>query len=341
MKTAGAEKLLKGETAVVVGCTEPAAIAFAVQAARRHFRGFLDLSTVRLALSLSPEVSRNASTAVVPVVGQRGIPAASVAGMVSTASGFNPFAGLRLSPAHPLLRRSGWLTVTSARKHGIFIRAALITPEERVTAVVAGRHDRIDSISRNGKTVFRSSRRQLPCLKGMEEIARIAGKRDHRLESFARDFVRRQVRGDPSRGLAAELAGLVAARMCGAPLPVLTFTGSGNQGMFLGVPLRALYRKRGEEALPAIVFALLAQIHLCRVRKRISNECGLAAKSAPALAAGLAYARGKSISEITRIMESVRRRLKGMECRGALPSCGEKAARVLRVTEEEAGEEKT
>lgn len=337
MKTAGVEKLLKEETAVVVGCTEPAAIAFAVQAARRRLKGSLDLSAVRLELSLSPEVRRNASTAVVPVIGRRGVRAAAVAGLLATAPGFNPFAGLRLSPAHPLLRRSGWLTVASARKRGIFIRAVLITPEERVTAVVAGRHDLIAHVSRNGKTIFRSSRRQRPRLKGMEEIDRIAGRRDHRLESFARDFVRRQVRGDHSRGLAAELAGLVAARMSGAPLPVLTFTGSGNQGMFLGVPLRDLYRERGAEAIPALVFALLAQIHLCRVRKRISNECGLAAKAAPALAAGLAYARGKSLAEITRVMENVRRRLKDMDCRGALPSCGGKAKRALRVAREEVG----
>lgn len=35
MRISDAEKLLRAETAVVVGCTEPAAIAFAVQAARR------------------------------------------------------------------------------------------------------------------------------------------------------------------------------------------------------------------------------------------------------------------------------------------------------------------
>ncbi len=340
MRISDAEKLLRAETARVVGCTEPAAIAFAVQAARRQLKGPIDPATVRLRLSVSPEVRRNASTAVVPGIGRRGVRAAAAAGLLSRAEGFNPFAGLRLSPSHPLLRRSGWLLVSTARRRGIFIRAEIATPSGRAAAVVAGRHDRVVSVSRGGEAVFRAARPELPRLRGLAEIAGIARRRDPRLESFARDFLRRQVRGDPSRGLVDELAGLVVDRMNGRPLPVLTFTGSGNQGMFLGVPLRDLYRRRGEEALPAVVFSLLAQVHLCRVRKRISDECGLAVKAAPALAAGLAYARGRSLAEIKRVMERVRRRLENMDCRGALPSCGGKAAHALRVAGEEAGKRK-
>lgn len=339
MRIPDAEKLLRAETAVVVGCTEPAAIAYAVQSARRHLVAPLEPGTFRLRLSLSPEVRRNASTAIVPVIGRRGVRASALAGLLSTATGFNPFAGLRVPPSHPLLRRRGWLSVATSRKRGIFIRAELITPKERVTAVVAGRHDQLDRVSRGGQRVFRSRRPAPPKLGGLGEIARLATIRDRGLESFAREFLRRQVRGEPSRGLGDELAGLVVERMNGRPLPVLTFTGSGNQGMFLGVPLRDLYRRRGEEALPAVVFALLAQVHLCRARKRISDECGLAVKAAPALAAGLAYARGWTLAEIKRVMERVRRRLKNMDCRGALPSCGRKAARALRVAREEAGEE--
>ena len=116
--------------------------------------------------------------------------------------------------------------------------------------------------------------------------------------------------------------------MSGSSSPVMTITGSGNQGIFLGVPYRELYRKHGNKILPAVVFSLLTQIHLTKQRKRISDKCGLATKAAPALAAGLAFAKGEDLTNIRQVMREVEQRLQDMRCYGARASCGNKAARA-------------
>lgn len=338
MKTSDVERLLREELRTVTGCTEPAAIAYAVQCAKRHLSCDAGRERVRVALRLSPEVLRNASTAVVPGIGRRGIRAAVVAGLLSSSVGFDPFAGLRVPRTHPLLSRRGWLAVAPFARRGIYIRAAITVRDETVTATVAGRHDCIVSIEKNGRVRYRAvPRRRAARLNGVREIEAIVRRRSPRLERIALDFIARQVKADPGTPLEDGVAGLVARRMLGRPLPVVTVTGSGNQGIFLGVPLHALHRRVGRRALPAVLFSLLAQIHLSRRRKRISDVCGLGVKAAPALAAGLAYARGDSVASIGRIMAEVHDRLKGMPCRGAEPGCGAKAVRALRCVFAAAG----
>ena len=331
MRSTDAERLLRDEIAAVVGCTEPAAIAHAVQCARRHLSGHPIPEQIRVTASLSPEVLRNASTAVVPVIGKRGVREAVVAGFYSSSPGFNPFAGLKVPRTTPLLSRRTWLSIVPSAKRGIYIRVTLEVPGEAVTVTVAGRHDSIVSIVKNGRVRYRAAGRRCTArLNGLREIAAIVKRRSPRLERIALDFIARQVKADPGKPLINGVEELVTKRMTGRPLPVLTITGSGNQGIFLGVPLRALYRRLGRRALPAVLFSLLTQVHLSLRRKRISDACGLAAKAAPALAAGLAYAQGEDIHAIRRATAVVYNRLKRTPCRGANPGCGLKASRAIR-----------
>ena len=72
--------------------------------------------------------------------------------------------------------------------------------------------------------------------------------------------------------------------MTGYTHPVMTITGSGNQGIFIGLPYQRLHARHGDRNHPAVVFSLLAQIHLSARHQRLSSTCGLATKAAPALA---------------------------------------------------------
>ena len=92
----------------------------------------------------------------------------------------------------------------------------------------------------------------------------------------------------------------------------MTIAGSGNQGIFLGLPYRKLYADQGNAILPAVVFSLLAQVHLSAKYDRLSKDCRLATKAAPALAAGLAFARGAGPVEIRRIFRGIPTRLSGL-----------------------------
>jgi L-cysteine desulfidase len=331
--------LLQSEIVEVAGCTEPASVAFAFLRARRHLNGPFDPRSVKAQLYASAEVLRNASTAVIPLLNRRGLRTVVAAGLSSKADQFNLFPGIDQRITHILLRRRSWLKVGRTAQHqGIYVKAVLLTPTESVSVVIQGRHDEVRTISHNGKTIFRSPPHRQPSIR-MPQIMQAVAKRDRRMEEVAREFIVQQVRGDPAQPLPERIAALIRARMCGSSSPVMTVTGSGNHGILLGVPFYELYRKHGRRILPAALFSLLAVIHMTGKRSRISADCGLATKAAPALAAGLAFAQGANLAQITRVMRSVSQTVPILKCSGARASCGRKARQVLGMVlaEVEAG----
>ena len=321
-------RLLKSEIVQVVGCTEPAAIAYAFRTLVRQLPARPDPATFRAELRLSQDAFRNASTAVVPHLKVRGIRAAAAAGLASRADSFNVFADFDLRRARAFLRNKAWLTIVPTRRRGLFVHAQL--PGLRTGLTLEGRHDHIQRL-----VVFGEDRtpreKPLPPPPTLDEIFALARRRDPKLEALALDFILRQVPAEKGYSPETQLARRVAGRMSGYSHPVMTITGSGNQGIFLGLPYRQLYAEQGKSILPAVVFSLLAQVHLSAKKSRLSADCGLATKAAPALAAGLAFARGATPADIRRIFRDIPARLAGLTCAGAEPACGRKARRAFRA----------
>ena len=328
MTPAAALRLLQGEIVQVVGCTEPAAIAYAFRTLVRQLPERPEPATFRAELCLSQDAFRNASTAVVPHLKVRGIRAAAAAGLAARAAGFNVFADFDLRRARAFLKDKSWLKIMPTRRRGLYVHVRL--PGLRTGITLAGRHDRIDKL-----IVFGADRtpreKPWPPPSKLAEIFELARARDPQLEALALDFITRQVPAEKGYPLERQIARRVAGRMAGYSHPVMTITGSGNQGIFLGLPYRQLYAEQGDSILPAVVFSLLAQVHLSAKKNRLSADCGLATKAAPALAAGLAFARGASPAEIRRIFRGIPARLAGLTCEGAEPACGRKARRAFRA----------
>lgn len=321
-------RLLQGEILQVVGCTEPAAVAYAFRTLVRHLPARPDPATFRAELRLSQDAFRNASTAVVPHLKVRGIHAAAAAGLASRADSFNVFADFDLRRARAFLKHKSWLKIVPTRRRGLFVHAQI--PGLRTGVTLEGRHDRIEKL-----VVFGADRtpreKPLPAPPTLAEIFALAPARDPQLENLARDFILRQVPAEKGYSLETQLARRVSGRMAGYAHPVMTITGSGNQGIFLGLPYRKLYAEQGDAILPAVVFSLLAQVHLSAKNDRLSSKCGLATKAAPALAAGLAFARGATPAAIRRVFRELPARLAGLTCAGAEPACGDKARRAFRA----------
>ena len=321
-------RLLQGEIVQVVGCTEPAAVGYALRTLVRHLPQRPTPATFRAELRLSQDTFRNASTAVVPRLKTRGILAAAAAGLASRADGLDVFADFDLRRARAFLKKPGWLTIVPVRRRGLFVHAQL--PGLRTGITLAGRHDRIEKL-----VVFGEDRtpreKPLPPPPTLAEVFRLARARHPQLEALARDFLLRQVPAEKGYPLETQVARRVAGRMAGYSHPVMTLTGSGNQGIFIGLPLRRLYAEQGAAILPAVVFALLAQVHLSARHDRLSSKCGLATKAGPALAAGLAFARGAGPTEIRRLFRAMPARLAGLTCAGAEPACGRKAQQAFRA----------
>ena len=321
-------RLLQSEIIQVVGCTEPVAIAYAFRTLGRHLPRKPDSRSFRAELRLSRDAFRNASTAVVPHLKQKGIRAAAAAGLASRADDFNIFADFDLRRARAFMKNPAWLTVVPVRRCGLFVHAQL--PGLRTGVTLAGRHDRIEKL-----VVFGEDRtpreKPLPPPPTLGEIFKLARQRNPQLEALARDFILRQVPAEKGFSLEKQIARRVAGRMAGYSHPVMTLTGSGNQGIFIGLPYRRLYAEQGPTILPAVVFSLLAQVYLSAQKNRLSADCGLATKAGPALAAGLAFARGATPAEIRRIFRDVPASLAGLTCEGAEPACGRKAIRAFQT----------
>lgn len=321
-------RLLQGEIVQVVGCTEPAAIGYALRTLARHLPQRPTPAAFRAELRLSSDTLRNASTAVVPRLKTRGILAAAAAGLASRADGLNVFADFDLRRARAFLQNPAWLNVVPVRRRGLFVHAQL--PGLRTGVTLAGRHDRIEKFVVFGRD--RTPREKpLPPPPTLADMFKLARTRDPQLEALARDFLLRQVPAENGFSPESQIARRVAGRMAGYVHPVMTLTGSGNQGIFIGLPFRRLYAEQGDAILPAVVFALLAQVHLSAQHDRLSEKCGLATKAGPALASGLAFADGASPADIRRIFRDFPARLADLTCEGAEPACGQKARRAYRA----------
>jgi len=319
--------LLQSEIVQVVGCTEPAAIAYAFRTLARHLPPPPSNRPYPAELRLSLDAFRNASTAVVPHLLQRGIRAAATAGLSSRADDFNVFADFDLHAARSLLKQKGWLQIIPGRRRGLHVRVHI--PAEKALLVLQGRHDHIQQLVIKGRDLTPRSA-SLPTPPNLDEIFALAQRRNPRIEALALDFIMRQVPAEKKYPLDEQIARRVSGRMSGYSHPVMTLTGSGNQGIFIGLPFRQLYREQGDSILPALVFSLFIQLHLSHKHKRLSSDCGLATKAAPALAAGLAFTQGATPSEIRRLLREIPSRLLPMACPGACPSCGNKAKRCLQ-----------
>ncbi len=327
MTPRAAVQLLKSEIVQVVGCTEPAAIAYAFRTLVRHMPFPPGPDSIVARLYISRDAWRNASTAVVPHLKKTGILTAAAAGLASRANDFNVFSDFDLPRARAYLKNARWLRIVPVRRNGMYVMVRL---NADTGIILCGRHDHVEKLVVFGKD--RTPREKpLPKPPVLDEIFQLARARHPELEARARDFLLRQVPAEKGFPLETQIARRVAGRMAGYSHPVMTITGSGNQGIFLGLPYRRLYAEQGAAILPAVVFSLLAQIHLSAKNDRLSAECGLATKAAPALAAGLAFARGAGPAEICRIFRDIPARLADLACQGAEPACGAKARRAFRA----------
>lgn len=122
--------------------------------------------------------------------------------------------------------------------------------------------------------------------------------------------------------------GACDARMSGAMVPVMSNSGSGNQGISCSIPVY-LYAKENhcseEKTLRALALSNLAVIYIKQSLGRLSALCGCVV-AATGSAAGITYLMGGNYEEITYAIKNMIANISGMICDGAKPGC------ALKVT---------
>lgn len=122
--------------------------------------------------------------------------------------------------------------------------------------------------------------------------------------------------------------GACDARMSGAMVPVMSNSGSGNQGISCTIPVY-LYAKENqcteEQTLRALALSHLSVIYIKQSLGRLSALCGCVV-AATGSAVGITYLMGGKYQEITYAIKNMIANISGMICDGAKPGC------ALKVT---------
>ena len=123
-------------------------------------------------------------------------------------------------------------------------------------------------------------------------------------------------------------SGACDARMSGAMVPVMSNSGSGNQGISCSVPVY-IYAKENdcteEQMIRALALSNLTVIYIKQSLGRLSALCGCVV-AATGSAAGLTDLMGGTYTEITYAIKNMIANISGMICDGAKPGC------ALKVT---------
>lgn len=118
------------------------------------------------------------------------------------------------------------------------------------------------------------------------------------------------------------------ARMAGAMIPVMSNSGSGNQGITATLPV-VVYaeenHKSEDELIRALTLSHLTVIYIKQSLGRLSALCGCVV-AATGSSCGITYLMGGDYGQITYAVKNMIANLTGMICDGAKPSC------ALKVT---------
>lgn len=155
------------------------------------------------------------------------------------------------------------------------------------------------------------------------------GNYGHGLGKMLRGSYEHKVMGDSVFShILSYTSGACDARMAGAMIPVMSNSGSGNQGISATLPVVVYAEENGkseEELIRALMLSHLTVIYIKQSLGRLSALCGCVV-AATGSSCGITWLMGGSFEQICYAVQNMIANLTGMICDGAKPSC------ALKVT---------
>lgn len=339
------------------GCTEPVAIGLNTAIARKHAVGELR----HLTLTLDPYLYKNAMGVGIPGSDERGV--ALCAAMGVTAG--DPDARLRVfdhvSPealqAAKQLLYDGLVTVkTRADVPGLFVESVLETESDCVRVLTLDSHTHIAAIDHAPFAPYVpeanvSDARQPICEARLDEMVAFADRVPLSELTFLQEGIDMNLAvADAGRqiGLGRALQQLIDqkaigrspvsqaqllcaaasyARMSGVSMPIMTATGSGNQGITLLLTIEAVAQElqiSQERKLRAAALANLVNIYVKSYTGTLSAVCACGVASGLGASVGVVYMLGGREPEMLGAIQNILGSISGMICDGAKEGCANK-----------------
>ncbi len=344
---------IKASLAPSTGCTEPAAIALNAANARAHVQG----EVLSIVARLDPYLFKNAMGVGIPGADERGVDLCVALGVTAgdPAAGMNALHTVKPGQlvAAKALRRLVTVEIAEEAK-GLYIETTITTETDTVRVITSGEHDNIARVEHAPFTTFTADAaepseaahegslgefiefaktcplEELTFLRDALNMNRVVYYRAME-EGLAHHVLPNMLLQDGSLyAQAKKMAGTASyARMHGIPLPVMTATGSGNQGLTLFLTVDAAARTFNvseERLLRALACAALANIYIKSFIGPLSSVCACGVASGLSAGIGVVFLMGGGEAEMLQAARNILGTLSGMICDGAKEGCAAKVA---------------
>ena len=344
---------IKASLAPSTGCTEPAAIALNAATARAHVKGDIR----RIVARLDAYLFKNAMGVGIPGADERGVSLCVALGVTAgdASAGMNALHTVKPDQlaAAKVLRELVTVEIAEEAK-GLYIETTVTTAEDEVRVITSGEHDCIARIEHAPFTPFTQhavEAAEAPHEGSLGEFVEFARTCPLEELTFLRDalnmnrvvYYRAMEEGLAHHVLpnmllqdgslyaqAKKMAGTASyARMHGIPLPVMTATGSGNQGLTLFLTVDAAARTFNvseERLLRALAAACLANIYIKSFIGPLSSVCACGVASGLSASIGVVFLMGGGEKEMLQASRNILGSVSGMICDGAKEGCAFKVA---------------
>lgn len=348
---------MRHEVIPAIGCTEPVAVALCAARAAE----LLGTLPERVEAELSMNVLKNAMGVGIPGTGMIGLPIAIALGMMVGKSCYKLEVLKDVTPESVEQGKRYidegriHIRLKEDAPDGLYIKVTAYTEERMEQAVICGEHTQFVEDAEYGSAQEHSAAQELPhsgesevplTLRRiydfiteipLEEIAFIEESGQMNMEAAENAFkahyghrVGNMLNSNLHMVGESTLSHIMAytcsacdARMSGAPIPVMSNSGSGNQGIAATVPV-AVYARDHKVSHDIYVRALalsnLTAIYIKQSLGRLSALCGCIVASTGA-SCGITYMMGGSYEQICYAVKNMIANLTGMICDGAKPSC--------------------
>ena len=355
MNTNDILNLLHQEVVPAIGCTEPMCVALCVARAKEQLGAEPDAITV----SVSKNIYKNAMGVGIPGTGMNGLPIAIALGATIGKSEYDLEVLRDTTPEAVAYAKSYMqrvpptITIEQDAPDLLYVHVVVSRESRTAEATIQGSHTgkpcETYSIS-NLKEVYDFALNvPLSDVQFLMDGAKMnmaaaeksfMGSYGHGLGRLLHTVSNQHLTNSPHTQMSnifgdtlftkilCYTCGACDARMSGAMVPVMSNSGSGNQGISCSIPvyLYALEHNMDEEqTLRALTLSNLTVVYIKQSLGRLSALCGCVV-AATGSAAGLTYLMGGQYDEVTFAIKNMIANISGMICDGAKPAC------ALKVT---------
>ena len=351
--------LIRREVIPAIGCTEPIAVALCVAKATETLGTLPETIDVKL----SGNMLKNAMGVGIPGTGMSGLPIAVALGALVGKSEYqlevlrdstpNDVEKGKIYIAENRIN----ISLKENIEEKLYIEVIVKAGDDTATAVISGGHTHFVSIVRNEEVLLSSKLEnsnaeqekeenlnlrivyEFATTSPIEEIRFInearklneeasqkalEGNYGHELGKTLSRPLGRGIMGDSMFShILSATSSACDARMAGAMIPVMSNSGSGNQGIAATMPVVVFGEENHnteDEITRALVLSHLTAIYIKQSLGRLSALCGCVVASTGS-SCGITYLMGGTYDQVAYSVKNMIANLAGMVCDGAKPSC--------------------